>query len=212
MDEETILILVQIGIACSCFLLHLGLVFVTMLVANSKGRSGLGWGALAFFFSLLPFIILLFLPANRPVYPAPYMPPPAGYPGQPIPPPAYIPPAYPPAYTPPPPVHTPVPEISHATIAYSGPRLIVEDGPDRGKSYPLVQQTRIGRAPGNEIVLSDPQVSRQHAVIDQQGSTVIIRDLGGDNGIYVNGERIHTATPLTSGDIVTMGNTQIRVE
>ncbi len=50
----------------------------------------------------------------------------------------------------------------------------------------------LGRAPENELCLSEPEVSRRHARLrlsaDQQA--VDLWDLGSTNGVFVNGKRV----------------------
>jgi len=63
----------------------------------------------------------------------------------------------------------------------------------------------IGRDAGNQIVLNDKLVSRQHAhLIVLDNGQVVIKDLGSSNGTFVNGNRI-TETQLNPGDIVKCG-------
>ena len=69
---------------------------------------------------------------------------------------------------------------------------------------------RIGRAPDNDIVISDLSVSRNHAELRRSGVTYQIVDLGSHNGTYVNGQRV-SAAPLTEGDIVGIGPSTFRL-
>jgi pSer/pThr/pTyr-binding forkhead associated (FHA) protein len=71
---------------------------------------------------------------------------------------------------------------------------------------------RIGRGSGNEIVLQDTQISRQHAEISQQGDQYFIRDLGSTNGTFVNGQRVTQLRPLHPGDQVQVGDTVFAFE
>jgi ABC-type multidrug transport system ATPase subunit len=70
---------------------------------------------------------------------------------------------------------------------------------------------RIGRAPGNDIVLDDPHVSRHHVELywhPQAGWQV--RDLGSHNGTFVSGHRVSTA-PLREGDVLSVGRRHLRL-
>lgn len=206
MEEETLVILIQCFTACCCLLFQFLIVAGCVSVANKKNRNPVVWGALGFFFSFWALLLLLLLPSEQPAYYPPpygYAPPPA-YP----PPPVYAAPAPPPAYAAP----APPPQAIHETMMQSGPRLTIIGGPDSGQSYGLTKQTRLGRNPDNDIVLSDPQVSRHHAVIQRQGGAYVVSDLGSGNGARVNGKLIDAPTSLTAGDVITIGNTQMRLE
>lgn len=62
----------------------------------------------------------------------------------------------------------------------------------------------IGKNPDNNIVMSNDDVSRKHAVVYKDVSgNVVIEDLGSTNGTYVNGSRI-VKHVLKSGDKVTI--------
>ena len=61
-------------------------------------------------------------------------------------------------------------------------------------------KTTIGRQPGNDLVLSHPQVSRQHAEIYLDQGAYYLRDLGSKNGTYVNDELVTTSTRLKDND------------
>jgi adenylate cyclase len=65
----------------------------------------------------------------------------------------------------------------------------------------------IGRMSGNDIVILDTSASRYHAelILDAEGQTVIAHDLGSTNGTFVNRERLSTQRPLTSNDVIRIG-------
>jgi serine phosphatase RsbU (regulator of sigma subunit) len=65
--------------------------------------------------------------------------------------------------------------------------------------------TSIGRSPGQNIVLLDPFVSRQHAVIVREDEAYIVEDRDSSHGTFLNGERVQRAV-LKSGDLLQMGS------
>jgi cytochrome P450/NADPH-cytochrome P450 reductase len=69
---------------------------------------------------------------------------------------------------------------------------------------------RIGRAPGSDIVIADPGVSRKHAELRVTPDGCWIVDLGSANGTYVNGHRV-TSALLAEGDLVTIGPATFRL-
>ncbi|PWN02242.1 ABC transporter permease [Nocardioides silvaticus] len=70
----------------------------------------------------------------------------------------------------------------------------------------------IGREHGNDVVLNDPLVSRQHARLDPgaPGGVAVLEDLRSFNGTFVNGHRIQGKAQLTVGDEVIIGNQTFR--
>ena len=70
----------------------------------------------------------------------------------------------------------------------------------------------IGRSEESDIFLVDPSVSRNHAEMNVGNEGPIVRDLSSTNGTYVNGERVQGTRRLLSGDVLTFGNTQLRLE
>jgi protease PrsW len=74
---------------------------------------------------------------------------------------------------------------------------------------PAVQ---LGRLEGSDVVLLDPLVSRHHAVIRWTPAGYEIEDLGSANGTHVQGRRITGRAPLTPGQTIRLGNTEMRFE
>jgi hypothetical protein len=66
----------------------------------------------------------------------------------------------------------------------------------------------IGRSKDCDIQVADPNVSRRHAEIRQEGSAYWVVDLDSTNGTEVNGRRLKRAK-LRSGDTITVGSTQL---
>ncbi len=88
------------------------------------------------------------------------------------------------------------------------PRLVIEDGPEKGKAYDLGDADRkavIGRSSGCDIVISDPLTSRQHFRVEVKAKKITVTDLDSHNGVHVNGERISEETVIKSGDRIRAG-------
>lgn len=78
-----------------------------------------------------------------------------------------------------------------------------------GRSFPLpCGKTRLGAAKENDIVLSDPTVSRKHALIEIVGNECRVTDTQSTNGIFINGQRINRTCILRAGDELYFGKTQ----
>jgi hypothetical protein len=69
----------------------------------------------------------------------------------------------------------------------------------------------VGRMPESNIVLADPNVSRNHAEIRPQGTGYVVVDLDSTNGTRINGVRVREQE-LTDGDELSFGNTRMRFE
>jgi pSer/pThr/pTyr-binding forkhead associated (FHA) protein len=78
--------------------------------------------------------------------------------------------------------------------------------------YFIDKAATIGRSEESDIFLVDPSVSRNHAVLDISPIAVEVEDLNSTNGTFVNGERITGKRRVVSGDVLTFGNTQMRLE
>ena len=87
--------------------------------------------------------------------------------------------------------------------------LVVQSGPDSGKSFPLVQgENTIGRDPSCQVLLTDSAVSRLHALIRREGETSTVYDLGSRVGTIVEGETL-TGRSLSSGDVIAVGRSEL---
>jgi pSer/pThr/pTyr-binding forkhead associated (FHA) protein len=81
-----------------------------------------------------------------------------------------------------------------------------------GERIPLTKRvTSLGRSRERDVVVVDPNVSRQHCEIRHVGYDYFLIDLDSTNGVSVNGRPV-TRHALADGDVITMGATQIRVE
>jgi len=78
-------------------------------------------------------------------------------------------------------------------------------GGGRSRKVPLTSgKITIGRDPANHVNISTPGVSPFHAEVSYTGADFLARDLGGENGITHDGERVTQCT-LRSGDVLGIG-------
>jgi pSer/pThr/pTyr-binding forkhead associated (FHA) protein len=59
----------------------------------------------------------------------------------------------------------------------------------------------LGRAQGVDVELPSTMVSRYHALMVRRGPDYVIRDNESQNGVFLNGVKIHSAT-LREGDVI----------
>jgi pSer/pThr/pTyr-binding forkhead associated (FHA) protein len=65
----------------------------------------------------------------------------------------------------------------------------------------------IGRLPDNDVVVSDPHVSRRHCtVVVHANNTCELHDTASKNGVLLNGEKLAGPTRLRTGDQIRMGD------
>jgi len=81
---------------------------------------------------------------------------------------------------------------------------------DVAEAIALDRGLTVGRQalPG-QVVLDHPNVSRRHASFEMIGGAVVLRDLGGTHGTYVNGTRLRGARALVAGDRIDIGPFQL---
>jgi pSer/pThr/pTyr-binding forkhead associated (FHA) protein len=101
---------------------------------------------------------------------------------------------------------------SHLTFrddkARARPRLI--EIRREARTYPIEHQLSLGRAPTNDVVLSNAGASRRHAQIVVERGDVILYDLESLNGTYVNDSLIAGPCPLRDGDIIAIDDVSFR--
>ena len=68
----------------------------------------------------------------------------------------------------------------------------------------------IGRSEANAIVLTDTQISRNHALVrPQEGKGFLLMDLGSTNGTYLNQLKIHKPVQLRDRDKIEIGGVRM---
>jgi hypothetical protein len=95
-------------------------------------------------------------------------------------------------------------------------RLVVVKSPDidEGTDFELNSaQLTIGRGRQNDVAIAtDEYASARHARFEPRQDGVWVQDLGSTNGTYLNGARLDRPRRLTAGDIVRVGETDLRYD
>jgi hypothetical protein len=94
-------------------------------------------------------------------------------------------------------------------------RLLVLESPalKPGTTLELREPTRLGRGGENAVRLDgDDFVSTRHAMLEPRPDGLWVEDVGSTNGTFVNGARVTTARLLATGDVVRIGQTDLRIE
>jgi hypothetical protein len=95
-------------------------------------------------------------------------------------------------------------------------RLVVLASPelDEGDEIALDSSAlTIGRGPTNDVPLpADEYTSTRHARIEPRRDGIWVEDIGSTNGTFVNGIRLTRERRLTPGDVLRVGETDLRFE
>jgi hypothetical protein len=95
-------------------------------------------------------------------------------------------------------------------------RLVVLSSPtlDEGDVVALdAHPLTVGRAGNNDIALpGDEYASSRHARFEPRRDGVYVEDIGSTNGTFVNGIRLTRDRRLIPGDVVRVGETDLRYE
>lgn len=79
-----------------------------------------------------------------------------------------------------------------------------------GKTFVLSKaRSLIGRGNNCDIVVKDPLISREHCLIEYDGS-YFLRDLGSKNGTVLNRKALSRRASLYYGDRIVIGSTILR--
>jgi len=95
-------------------------------------------------------------------------------------------------------------------------RLVVVNSPALPEGDELTLNSsalRLGRGSDNDVNLArDEYASSKHARVEPRRDGVWVEDIGSTNGTYLNGIRLTRAKKLAPGDIVRIGETELRYE
>ena len=91
-------------------------------------------------------------------------------------------------------------------------RLVVKAGAAAGQVFELSQDVvLIGRSRQSDLVVEEPELSRQHARLVRQGEGYLLEDLDSTNGTFVNGVRLTAPQRLQPGDEIRFGPKTVMV-
>ena len=82
----------------------------------------------------------------------------------------------------------------------------------RGEAFDIGPGLVIGRALACEVTIDDSYASGRHARLYDRDGHVYIEDLNSTNGTYVNGARVHAQQELRQGDVIRIGDAELRFE
>jgi FHA domain/Protein of unknown function (DUF3662) len=120
----------------------------------------------------------------------------------------------------------PFSEASGRTMVYSTAGRVAEPLEERARSRShtallLMGGKRLvvgpagatmGRSRQCDVMVDDPNVSREHAEIRPRGGSWVLTDLNSTNGSRLNGRRIDHSEVLKPGDEIELGTTVLRFE
>lgn len=101
-------------------------------------------------------------------------------------------------------------------IVRPGGQLIVLDSADEelavGAAFALRPVTSIGRSQINTISIPDSYASGQHTLLAWREGQWWVEDQDSRNGTLLNGVRIDGPTVVSTGDVISVGRTQLKLE
>ena len=88
--------------------------------------------------------------------------------------------------------------------------LSVIAGPDTGINFKLEFASVIVGRQGADVSLNDPEISRQHCLLEVKDNFIQLKDLDSTNGTFYDEERVRAAM-LRNGTEFRVGSTVLRV-
>ena len=110
-----------------------------------------------------------------------------------------------------------MPPVAGGSVAPPvGGRLVVQESPvlEEGDEFSVDSAPlTVGRTSQNDVAIDgDEFASARHVRFEPRRDGVWVHDLGSTNGTYVNGVRIDRPRKLVDGDVVRVGETELRFE
>jgi predicted component of type VI protein secretion system len=105
--------------------------------------------------------------------------------------------------------------ISLESVRRNGQLIVLQTmdaAVEAGTVFPLQLVTSIGRLGSNTITISDTYASSQHALLSWKEEQWWLEDQGSRNGTLLNGTRIVDPTVVSTGDVIGIGRTELKLE
>jgi hypothetical protein len=102
-----------------------------------------------------------------------------------------------------------------ASASQPAGRLVVVKSPSlkEGARYSLDSAPlAIGRGGENQVRIEDEYASSRHAQVEARRDGAWVQDVGSTNGTFVNGLKLTRPRKLTAGDVVRVGETELRYD
>lgn len=92
-------------------------------------------------------------------------------------------------------------------------KLVILSQGMTGRSHELkVDSTTIGRVDDNTFPIAEASVSSHHCEILQRGSDIVVKDLNSTNGTFINGDKITGEAVLKPGQVLRLGQIELRLD
>lgn len=92
-------------------------------------------------------------------------------------------------------------------------KLVILSQGMTGRAHELkVDKTTIGRVDDNTFPIAESSVSSHHCEIILRGNDVVVNDLNSTNGTFINGDKITGEAVLKPGQILRLGQIELRLE
>ena len=91
-------------------------------------------------------------------------------------------------------------------------RITVLEGERVGQSFPLAAKAvSVGRDSMADFTIDEPSISKVHAKLELQGSSLLLTDNGSTNGVWYNQQKVSTAV-ISNGEFFAVGNVYFRFD
>lgn len=92
-------------------------------------------------------------------------------------------------------------------------KLVILSQGMTGRAHELkVDKTTIGRVDDNTFPIAEASVSSHHCEILLRGTDIVVNDLNSTNGTFINGDKITGEAVLKPGQILRLGQVELRLE